>query len=81
VVARAGRGKLKSALARFARCESGEAIEYGLIAALITILLIVGMAASGDHLRGTYNGLSNTWGDSLEDLDANGDLDAPATLD
>ena len=70
---------LKNAILRFARCESGEGIEYGLVAALITILCIGGMVASGEHLKGTYNGVSNSWGDSLEDLDA-ADTAAPPEL-
>ena len=71
--------KLKNAFLRFVRCESGEGIEYGLVAALITILCIGGMVASGEHIEGTYNGLSNSWGDSLEDLDA-ADTAAPPEL-
>lgn len=78
--ARADFQRLNKALKRFARCESGEGIEYGLVAALITILCIGGMVASGEHLKGTYNGLSNSWGDSLDTLE-DADTAAPATLD
>ena len=62
---------------RFFRCESGEAIEYGLVASLITIMLIGGMAAWGGNLEVTYDGLSGAWGDSLQELEDQGMLDDP----
>jgi pilus assembly protein Flp/PilA len=45
--------------ARFMKDESGAtAIEYGLIAALISVALITGATALGTQLNATFNGLS-----------------------
>ncbi|WP_075290886.1 Flp family type IVb pilin [Pararhizobium arenae] len=45
--------------ARFMKDESGAtAIEYGLIAALISVALITGATALGDQLDTTFNDLS-----------------------
>ena len=45
--------------ARFLKDESGAtAIEYGLIAALISVALIVGAGALGDSLNTTFTNLS-----------------------
>jgi len=45
--------------ARFLKDESGAtAIEYGLIAALISVALIGGASALGDSLDDTFNNLS-----------------------
>jgi len=44
---------------RFMKDESGAtAIEYGLIAALISVALITGATALGSKLNSTFNGLS-----------------------
>ena len=44
---------------RFAKGESGAtAIEYGLIATLIAVAMIVGATALGTKLNGVFNGLS-----------------------
>jgi pilus assembly protein Flp/PilA len=44
---------------RFIRDESGAtAIEYGLIAALIAVVIITGVTAVGTNLSGTFNTLS-----------------------
>ncbi len=44
---------------RFIRDESGvTVIEYGLIAALISVVCIAGMAFVGKQLRGVYNAVS-----------------------
>jgi pilus assembly protein Flp/PilA len=44
------------ALRRFAQNESGAtAIEYGLIASLIAIVIITGVSAVGNKLKGTFN--------------------------
>lgn len=45
--------------ARFIRDESGAtAIEYGLIAALISVALIAGASTLGDSLSTTFNNIS-----------------------
>jgi pilus assembly protein Flp/PilA len=46
-------------LRRFVKDQSGAtAIEYGLIATLITVALIVGATALGTQLNAVFNGLS-----------------------
>ena len=46
--------------ARFLKDESGAtAIEYGLIAALISVALIAGASSLGNALNGTFSGLAN----------------------
>lgn len=46
--------------ARFAQDESGAtAIEYGLIAALISVGIIVAASALGNSLGGLFTGISN----------------------
>ncbi len=46
-------------ISRFIRDESGAtAIEYGLIAALIAVVIITGVTAVGTNLSGTFNTLS-----------------------
>ncbi|MDM9646951.1 Flp family type IVb pilin [Rhizobium sp. S163] len=48
-------------VSRFLKDESGAtAIEYGLIAALISVALITGATALGSKLNLMFNGLSNT---------------------
>lgn len=47
--------------ARFVKDESGAtAIEYGLIAALISVAIIAGATTLGNTLSGVFNGLSNS---------------------
>lgn len=47
--------------ARFAQDESGAtAIEYGLIAALISVGIILAATALGDSLGNLFNGIANT---------------------
>ena len=47
-------------LKRFAKDESGAtAIEYGLIATLIGVAIIVGAGALGTNLNATFNGIDN----------------------
>jgi pilus assembly protein Flp/PilA len=54
---------MKSLLNRFAKDESGAtAIEYGLIATLIAVAIIVGARALGSQLNSTFNTLSTTVG-------------------
>lgn len=48
-------------LARFAQDESGAtAIEYGLIAALISVGIIIAASTLGNSLGDLFNGISNT---------------------
>jgi pilus assembly protein Flp/PilA len=45
---------------QFLRDESGAtAIEYGLIAALIAVVIIGAVAAVGTNLQGTFNNIAN----------------------
>lgn len=49
--------------ARFMKDESGAtAIEYGLIAALISVALIVGATALGSQINTNFNNLATTLG-------------------
>lgn len=49
--------------ARFAKDESGAtAIEYGLIAALISVGIILAASALGGNLGNLFNGISNKLG-------------------
>ncbi len=51
---------MKKLFARFAKDESGvTAIEYGLIATLIGVAIIVGAGALGGSLNGTFSFLSD----------------------
>ena len=51
---------MKSIFYRLLRDESGAtAIEYGLIAALISVALIAGAGALGNSLDATFNGLGS----------------------
>jgi pilus assembly protein Flp/PilA len=50
---------MKTLLFRFAQDESGvTALEYGLIAALIAIVIIPGVTLLGTTLLGTFNGVA-----------------------
>ena len=50
---------MKTLIARFAKDESGAtAIEYGLIAALIAVVIIVALTAVGTSLEGIFNRIS-----------------------
>jgi pilus assembly protein Flp/PilA len=50
---------MKNLLTRFAKDESGvTAIEYGLIATLIGVAIIVGAGALGTKLNDTFQGIS-----------------------
>jgi pilus assembly protein Flp/PilA len=47
-------------LSRFVKDESGAtAIEYGLIAALIAVVIIGAVTTVGSNLRGTFNNIAN----------------------
>jgi pilus assembly protein Flp/PilA len=51
---------MKTLFARFAKDESGAtAIEYGLIATLIAVAIIVGATAVGTALNTTFTDISN----------------------
>jgi pilus assembly protein Flp/PilA len=55
--------------ARFAQDESGAtAIEYGLIAALISVGIIVAASALGGSLSNLFTGISNRLNNSVEEL-------------
>ena len=50
---------MKNLFVRFVKNESGAtAIEYGLIAALIAVVIITGVTAVGTNLSGTFATLS-----------------------
>jgi pilus assembly protein Flp/PilA len=52
--------------ARFAQDESGAtAIEYGLIAALISVGIIAAASLLGGNLGTLFNGIANVLGDNL----------------
>jgi pilus assembly protein Flp/PilA len=52
--------------ARFAQDESGAtAIEYGLIAALISVGIIVAAQALGGNLGNLFNGIADTLGNNM----------------
>jgi pilus assembly protein Flp/PilA len=52
---------MKNLLDRFLDDESGvTAIEYGLIAALISVVIITAAAAVGTSLAGVFNGISKS---------------------
>jgi pilus assembly protein Flp/PilA len=47
-------------VSRFMKDESGAtAIEYGLIAALIAVVIIGAVSAVGSNLKGTFNNIAN----------------------
>jgi pilus assembly protein Flp/PilA len=55
--------------ARFAQDESGAtAIEYGLIAALISVGIILAASALGGSLGTLFNGISNQLDNSIETM-------------
>lgn len=61
---------MKSLIARFLKDESGAtAIEYGLIAALISVAVIGGATMVGDNLETTFD----TIGDELKKADKEAD--------
>jgi pilus assembly protein Flp/PilA len=52
--------KVQQLIKQFFRDESGAtAIEYGLIAALIAVVIIGAVTAVGTNLQGTFNNISN----------------------
>ncbi len=58
---------IKSLIARFGKDESGAtAIEYGLIAALISVIIIVAVTAAGDGIQGAFCDIAEAFGDRPE---------------
>jgi pilus assembly protein Flp/PilA len=56
-------GSRNNPVASFVLDESGAtAIEYGLIAALISVVIIVALTAVGTKLNATFTGVSNALG-------------------
>lgn len=54
---------MKNLVSRFLKDESGAtAIEYGLIAALIAVVIIAGVTTLGQNLDTTFTNLSNNVG-------------------
>jgi pilus assembly protein Flp/PilA len=52
---------MKRFVKQFLRDESGAtAIEYGLIAALIAVVVITAVTTVGTNLRGTFNNVANS---------------------
>ena len=52
---------MKSFVTRFVQDESGAtAIEYGLIAALIAVVIITAVTAIGTNLSGKFNNIANS---------------------
>jgi len=52
---------MRTTILAFLKNESGAtAIEYGLIAALIAVVIITGVTAVGTNLSGTFNSLSGS---------------------
>jgi len=48
-------------ISRFAKDESGAtAIEYGLIAALVAVVLVTALGVMGNKLSGTFDKVSNS---------------------
>jgi len=56
---------MKTLLSRFAKDESGAtAIEYGLIAGLISVVIITAVTQVGTSLEGTFTKVKNALGTS-----------------
>jgi pilus assembly protein Flp/PilA len=52
---------MKNLVSRFVTDESGvTAIEYGLIAALIAVVIITAVGLVGTHLTNTFNSVANS---------------------
>jgi pilus assembly protein Flp/PilA len=53
--------KMSTFVTRFLKDESGAtAIEYGLIAALVAVVLVTALGAMGNKLSGTFNKVANS---------------------
>ena len=59
--------RLKNLISRYAADKSGAtAIEYGLIAALIGVAIIVGAKAMGGSINGMFSNVDNDLGQAFE---------------
>ncbi len=57
---------MKTLVSRFVQEESGvTAIEYGLIAALIAVVIITAVTAVGNQLTNVFNFIANTLGSTI----------------
>ena len=57
---------MKNLVSRFIKDESGAtAIEYGLIAALIAVVIIAGVSLLGTNLNATFNNLAGNVGGTV----------------
>ena len=64
---------MKNLFQRFAKDESGvTAIEYGLIAALIAVAIILGATALGDSLNAAFSAISGSVDDAVATSGAGG---------
>ena len=65
---------MKNLVSRFLKDESGAtAIEYGLIAALIAVVIIAGVTTLGQNLDTTFTNLSNNVGGDVGTAGGGGD--------
>lgn len=54
---------MKTLITRFVKAESGAtAIEYGLIAALVSVVIITAITTMGSNLTGTFESIANALG-------------------
>ncbi|AWB48281.1 Flp family type IVb pilin [Gemmobacter aquarius] len=54
---------MKTLITRFIKTESGAtAIEYGLIAALVSVVIITAITTMGSNLTGTFESIANALG-------------------
>lgn len=54
---------MKTLISRFVKSESGAtAIEYGLIAALVSVVIITAITSMGTNLTGTFDSIANALG-------------------
>jgi len=54
---------MKNLISRFVKADSGAtAIEYGLIAALVSVVIITAITTMGSNLTGTFDSIANALG-------------------
>ncbi len=54
---------MKNLISRFIKADSGAtAIEYGLIAALVSVVIITAITTMGSNLTGTFDSIANALG-------------------
>lgn len=57
---------MKNLIARFVKSESGAtAIEYGLIAALVSVVIIAAITTMGSNLTGVFNSIATSLGGAI----------------